>query len=92
MARRSRAKWQKGVKVGTLIELAAYISTMHSRGKTDSQILFYMGFSRGRPLSWAVLANMTLRTIEGSIRHGSMRYVEPREAEHGEEATTEVDS
>lgn len=92
MARRSRAKWQQGGKVRSFVELYAYISEKHSQGKTDSEILFYMGFSRRRPLSWTVLLNMTLHTVEGSIRHGSMRYVVRREAEHGEEATAEVDS
>ncbi len=91
MARRSRAKWQKGGTVHSVSELAGYIQAQHSQGVRDKQILFYMGSGR-RPLNWTVISNMSLRTIEGSIRHGLMRYVEPREEEHGEEATAEVDS
>lgn len=87
MARRSRAKWQKGGRVHSLVELAGFITSQHSQGKTDNEILFYMPFSRKPfgapvPLNWTVLSNMSLRTIEGSIHHGSMRYVEPREVEH----------
>lgn len=92
MARKSRAKWQKGGTLPSLAELAEYIRAQHLLGKTDNQILFYFGSESGRPLNWTVISNMSLRTIEGAIRRGRIWFVEPREAEHGEEETAQVDS